>query len=42
MSGPICQEEWAKVRRESIANLQHVIDASDDPEVAVLVDPATD
>lgn len=33
MSGPISQEEWAKVRRESIANLQHVIDAVGLPAV---------
>lgn len=26
MSGPISQEEWAKVRAESVANLRHVID----------------
>ncbi len=33
MSGPLSKEEWEKVRRESIANLDHVIDAIGLPNV---------
>lgn len=33
MSGPISQEEWEKLRRESVANLQHVIDSVGLPKV---------
>ena len=33
MTGPLLKEEWAKVRRESIANLDHVIDAVGLPNV---------
>jgi phage FluMu gp28-like protein len=33
VTGPISQEEWAKVRRESIANLDHVISSVGLPQV---------
>lgn len=33
MTGPITKEEWAKVRRESVANLNHVIDSVGLPKV---------
>ncbi|RRH98075.1 hypothetical protein EH240_19965 [Mesorhizobium tamadayense] len=33
MSGPISKEEWEKVRRESMANLDHVIESVGQPNV---------
>lgn len=33
MSGPLSKEEWAKIRRESIANLDHIISSVGLPEV---------